>query len=57
MFGAEVPAGLETDLVAALRAQDVYISRRGRSLRFSPHLHVDEEDVGRLLRALRTIVG
>jgi selenocysteine lyase/cysteine desulfurase len=57
MFGAEVPEGLETDLVAALRAQDVYISRRGRSLRFSPHLHVDEEDVERLLGALRTIVG
>jgi selenocysteine lyase/cysteine desulfurase len=56
MFGAEVPDGLQTDLVAALRAQDVYISRRGRSLRFSPHLHVDEEDVARLLGALRAIV-
>jgi selenocysteine lyase/cysteine desulfurase len=56
MFGAEVPDGLKTDLVAALRAQDVYISRRGRSLRFSPHLHVDEEDVARLLEALRAVV-
>lgn len=56
MFGAEAPEGVTRDLAAALRAKDVYISRRGRSLRFSPHLYVDEADVSRLLEALRPLV-
>lgn len=56
MFGAEPPQGFEGDLAAMLRAHDVYISRRGRSLRFSPHLHVDDADVDRLLAAVRSLV-
>jgi len=56
MFGAQVPEGFTGDLVAALRAQEIYVSRRGRSLRFSPHLHVDGADLERLLAALRRLV-
>jgi len=56
MFGAEMPRGFTGDLVAALRERDVYISRRGSSLRFSPHLHVDDRDVERLLRALSSLL-
>jgi selenocysteine lyase/cysteine desulfurase len=57
MFGARLPDGFEGDLVAALRAEEIYVSRRGSSLRFSPHLHVDDADVERLLAALRRRVG
>lgn len=57
MFGAEMPERSGGDLVAALRACDIHISRRGRALRFSPHLHVDEADVERLLAAIRSLVG
>ncbi|HSN20805.1 MAG TPA: aminotransferase class V-fold PLP-dependent enzyme [Usitatibacter sp.] len=57
MFGAEIPEGFGGDVVAALRAEDIYISRRGRSLRFSPHLHVDDADVERLVATLRSLLG
>ncbi|HET9764423.1 MAG TPA: aminotransferase class V-fold PLP-dependent enzyme [Casimicrobiaceae bacterium] len=57
MFGAEPPSGFPADIAARLRAQDIHISRRGRSLRFAPHLHVDEADIERLLGALESIAA
>jgi len=57
MFGAEIPARIEGDLVAALREREVYVSRRGRALRFSPHLHVDDADVDRVVEALRLLAS
>jgi selenocysteine lyase/cysteine desulfurase len=53
MFGARIPERSRGDLVAALRGRDVYVSRRGEALRISPHLHVDDADVDRLVEALR----
>ena len=55
LFGAQMPPGFGGDLVARLRAREIHVSRRGRSLRFSPHLHVDEADVERLVGALREL--
>jgi selenocysteine lyase/cysteine desulfurase len=52
MFGAALPQGAPDSLVADLRAQKIYISRRGSSLRFSPHLYNDDRDVARLIGAL-----
>jgi selenocysteine lyase/cysteine desulfurase len=52
VFGAQLPSGYAGNLVGELRARRVYISQRGASLRFSPHLHVRPEDVERLLAAL-----
>ncbi|WP_309645914.1 aminotransferase class V-fold PLP-dependent enzyme [Phenylobacterium sp.] len=49
MFGARVPEGFDGDLVGALRGRNVFVSQRGSAVRFAPHLHVTEEDVGRLL--------
>jgi len=57
MFGAEAPEGFPGDIAARLRAQDIHISRRGRSLRFAPHLHVDEADIERLTGALEAIAA
>jgi selenocysteine lyase/cysteine desulfurase len=56
MFGAQLPEGYTGDLVGALKAKNVHISRRGSALRFSPHLHVNDADVERLLSELRTLV-
>ncbi len=57
ILGASLPTGTLGSVVATLRAQDIHISQRGQSLRFAPHLHVNEADVQRLLRALRTVLA
>ena len=48
MFGAQLPQLL----VAELTMKDIHVSQRGQALRFSPHLHVNDHDVDRLLEAL-----
>jgi len=57
MFGALLPKSFTGDLVSALRAEKVFISQRGSSLRFAPHLHVTEADIEQLFAALERIVG
>jgi selenocysteine lyase/cysteine desulfurase len=53
MFGAVLPAAFKTPhLVAELRKRSIFISQRGNSLRFAPHLYVDDHDVARLLESL-----
>ncbi|MFZ2160671.1 MAG: aminotransferase class V-fold PLP-dependent enzyme [Sideroxyarcus sp.] len=56
MFGAQLPPSYSGNLVAELKARNIYISQRGNALRFAPHLHVNEQDVGRLLGALSELV-
>ncbi len=56
MFGAQLPKGYAGDLVGELKTRNVHISRRGSALRFSPHLHVNDHDVERLLSELRALV-
>ncbi len=57
MIGAGVPDGFASaeHVAAALRAQQIYISRRGQSLRFAPHMHVNEHDIERLLGAMSDV--
>jgi selenocysteine lyase/cysteine desulfurase len=57
MFGAQLPKGYSGDLVGALRTKNIFISRRGNSLRFSPHLHIDDRDIERLLAAIRALIA
>lgn len=57
ILGAIVPGGAAGPIVTALRAQHIHISQRGPSLRIAPHLHVDEQDVQRLLQALRGLLA
>ena len=54
MFGAQLPPSYSGNLVAELKAQNIYISQRGNALRFAPHLHVSEHDMDRLLASLGT---
>jgi selenocysteine lyase/cysteine desulfurase len=52
MFGARLPEGYQGDAVAKLRARNVFVSRRGQSIRFAPHLHVTQADLDQLFDAL-----
>jgi selenocysteine lyase/cysteine desulfurase len=56
MFGASMPPSYSGALVPELKRRHIYISQRGNSLRFAPHLWVDEYDVSRLLGALSELV-
>jgi len=52
MFGATIPAKYKGNLVAELSKRKIYISQRGDSVRFSPHLHIARNDIDRLLESL-----
>jgi selenocysteine lyase/cysteine desulfurase len=56
ILGAVLPRAQTGHLVADLRSRQIYVSQRGRSLRFAPHLHVTDHDVARLLSALDGLV-
>jgi hypothetical protein len=53
MFGATLSEGHDQDVAACLREQGVFVSRRGQSIRFAPHLHVTEADLAQLTAALK----
>jgi 4-aminobutyrate aminotransferase-like enzyme len=57
MFGAALPASHNLNLVALMRKRNIYVSQRGNSLRFAPHLWVDDHDVARLQEALDELIG
>jgi selenocysteine lyase/cysteine desulfurase len=55
MFGATLPAGRDEDIAGSLREHGVFVSRRGQSIRFAPHLHVTDADLAQLAAALKRI--
>lgn len=55
LFGARLPAHYDGDLAVELKARNVFVSRRGQSVRFAPHLHVTEADVAQLFAALEAV--
>lgn len=55
MFGVILPKHYERNLVAELLSKKIYLSQRGNALRFAPHLHINENDVGRLLETLEKL--
>jgi selenocysteine lyase/cysteine desulfurase len=56
MFGAELPKHFKGNLVNELKTRKIYISQRGNSLRFAPHLHISKNDVDRLLNSLTELM-
>jgi len=56
MFGAIIPENYRGNLVAELRARNIFISQRGKSVRFAPHLHINDYDLTRLLETLDILV-
>ena len=51
-LGVRVPGPVPDGLLSRLAEDRVFVSVRGQSMRVTPHLYNDEEDVGRLLDAL-----
>jgi len=56
MFGALIPADYKGNLVSELRERKIYISQRGKSIRFAPYLHITDYDIKRLLDALDDLI-
>lgn len=52
LFGAQLPRGAAPNFVDALRQRHVFVSQRGSSVRFAPHLHITDADVEQLFQAI-----
>ena len=57
MFGARVPDNFDGDMVSILRQKNVFVSQRGRSIRFAPHLNVSHDDIDQLFEAVNSAIG
>lgn len=51
-LGALLPESAPADLTARLKAENIYVSKRGDRLRITPHLFTSEYDIARFLSAL-----
>lgn len=56
MLGVRLPESVRSRILPALEAADCFAAVRGESLRIAPHLHVDDDDVERLVTALATAI-
>ncbi len=56
MIGLHLGPDIPQDLATRLAAENVFVSVRGESLRISPHLYNEAEDVDRLFEALARIL-
>jgi selenocysteine lyase/cysteine desulfurase len=56
ILGALLPESYSGNLVSELSKREIYISQRGKALRFAPHLHVNENDIIKLLTTLNELV-
>ena len=56
LFGANLPVHYKGNLVNELSERNIYVSQRGRGIRFAPHLHVNEQDINRLLETIEELV-
>jgi selenocysteine lyase/cysteine desulfurase len=55
MLGATIPGRYKGNMVSELSRRKIFISQRGNSVRFSPHLHITDNDLGRLLQTLEEL--
>lgn len=56
-LGALLPETAPADLTQRLRADNIYVSKRGNRLRITPHLFTTETDIARFLEALDRYLG
>jgi selenocysteine lyase/cysteine desulfurase len=56
LLGLRVPAGATDRVATALKDANCFVARRGDAIRVSPHLHVTQADVDRLVTTLVTSV-
>lgn len=53
ILGYSIEGHLPDDLLRGLAARNVYVSVRRSSMRIAPHLHVNDNDIDRLVSAMR----
>jgi len=56
LLGIRVPGGAIDRVAASLKAANCFVARRGDAIRVSPHLHVTQADVDRLVTTLAAAV-
>lgn len=56
MLGAVIPERYKGNLVSELREKKIFISQRGKSVRFAPHLYITDNDLFRLLETLNDLM-
>jgi selenocysteine lyase/cysteine desulfurase len=56
MFGALIPNDYKGNLVSELRERKIFISQRGKSIRFAPHLYITDYDLKRLLDTMVDLI-
>ena len=57
MLGLELPPDAARRAAAALAEERVVVSMRGSALRIAPHLHINQEDVDRLMEAVASALS
>lgn len=57
ILGAFVPDGFKGNLVAGLKEKNIYVSQRGNSIRFAPHVYINEADTKRLIMGIDDLIG
>ncbi len=55
-LGASLPASAPADLTERLKADNIHVSRRGNTLRITPHLYNTTDDTARLIEALKRLI-
>lgn len=56
ILGAEIPINFSGNLVDGLKSKNIFISQRGKSLRFSPHLYINDIDIDRVNKEICELV-
>lgn len=56
ILGATMPKHAPENLLSQLREHNIYLSQRGRSIRFAPYLYNDEHDFQRLIHVLKEVL-
>ena len=57
MLGVRFQKGLPPGITERLAQQQLFVSMRGNAMRISPHLHINEEDINKLINALEDCVA
>lgn len=56
ILGAIIPVDFSGNLVNELKERNIFISQRGKSLRFAPHLYINDNDIDRLNNAITGLI-
>lgn len=56
ILGARIPESYTGNIVNELKERNIFISQRGKSLRFAPHLYINDNDINRLNNTIAELI-